>query len=176
MTTGPFRGIGNEFRRFSQYQLFRRWETQYGFHSALEAPFDHATDGIDGEVFSCIHKASRTLDGFEARSYDFVWNFGFLQREPSLIWKMKKKSKRYVAAFVPNYLNPGFIVHKLYHKVYSGPCFHPERGDKSLMSIDGLVAPQVLNDVVNRSVCRLDWPDLPQVAFDLLVSRGLNIS
>jgi len=162
MIKGPFRGIGNEFRRLSQYLLFRLWETQYGFNSALEAPFDHATDGIDGEVFSCPHKASRTLDEFQARSFDFVWNFGFLQREPSRIWKMKKISKRYVAAFVPNYLNPGFIVHKLYHKVYGGPCLHPERGDKSLMSIDGLVGVFQQAHLQIKEVGYIDsppWPD-----------------
>lgn len=134
-----FKGIGNLFRQYSQYQLMKKWEVKYQFHSALEAPYDDATDGIDGSILLCSHDACTALDGIPAESYDFVWNFGFLQRKPSLIWKMKKISRRYVAAFVPNYLNPGTIIHMLYHLIYGGPCTHPERGDKRLMSVQSLI-------------------------------------
>jgi len=133
-----FKGIGNVFRQYSQYQLMKKWEKKYSFNSAIEAPYDLATDGIDGMILSCHHKASTTLDNIPAGSYDFLWNFGFLQREPHLIFKMRKISGKYVAAFVPNFLNPGNVIHKLYHNIYDTPCIHPERGNPAYMSVQGL--------------------------------------
>ncbi len=146
----PYNGMGNLFRQYSQYLLMQKWEANYNLKSALEVPFDHATDGIDGNILSCYHDVCvnadetgtqgmlKSMNKIKAESYDFVWNFGFLQREPILINEMKRISKRYVAAFVPNYVNPGTIVHKFYHSVYGGVCVHPERGDKRFMCIHGL--------------------------------------
>jgi hypothetical protein len=146
----PFNGIGNLFRQYSQYSPMKRWEAKYDFKTALEVPFDHATDGIDGNVFSMPHSvvldadevsdgdAVRYMQKMDATSHDFVWNFGFLQREPLLIVEMVRISRKYVAAFTPNYTNPGTIAHKLYHSLYGNVCVHPERGDKTLMCVEGL--------------------------------------
>lgn len=146
----PFNGIGNLFRQYSQYALMQNWEDKYQFKSALEVPFDHATDGIDGNVFSMPHTVILDADELstrdilncmkkkEAESYHLVWNFGFLQREPLLISEMARISQQYVAAFTPNYTNPGTIAHKLYHSVHGDECIHPESGDKTFMCIEGL--------------------------------------
>lgn len=158
MDFGPFKGIGNLFRQYSQYHLMKKWEGKYHFHSALEAPYDLATDGIDGNIFSCPHNAYTTIDGIPAESYDLVWNFGFLQRGPSLIRKMKKISKRYIAAFAPNYLNPGTLVHKLYHQIHGGPCIHPERGDPKWMTLRGLTR---LFEASKLQILESGYIDLP---------------
>jgi len=146
----PFNGIGNLFRQYSQYLLMKKWEAEYDFKNALEVPFDHATDGIDGNVFSIPHTAVLNADELcaddaithmqeiDANSYEFVWNFGFLQREPYFIVQMARISQKYVAAFTPNYTNPGTIAHKMYHSLYGDVCVHPERGDKTFMCIEGL--------------------------------------
>lgn len=134
-----YKGIGNDFRCLSQYTIMRRWEKKYKIRSALEAPYDHATNGIDGKVFSCPHTASRLLDGYQPKSFDFVWNFGFVQREPQLIHRMREVSCRLVAAFVPNIYNVGIsLFHPIYHWLYKIPCTHPERGNPSLMNLRGL--------------------------------------
>jgi hypothetical protein len=142
----PFNGIGNLFRQYSQYLLMQKWENKYHFISALEAPYDHATDGIDGNILKCPHTIAVNADtnSFDlmetlpSKYNDFVWNFGFLQREPSLLLEMIRISSRYVAAFVPNYTNPGTAIHKVYHIIYKGQCNHPERGHRNIMSIHGL--------------------------------------
>lgn len=136
----------------------KNWEAKYQVHSALEAPYDHATDGIDGNIFSCPHDARTNLDGINAESYGLIWNFGFLQREPSLIEKMKRISQRYVAAFVPNYTNPGTLAHKLYHSIYGGFCTHPERGDRRLMSSRGLIT---LFENAKLQILESGYMDLP---------------
>ena len=153
-----FKGIGNLFRQYSQYRLMKRWEEEYNFSSSVEVPYDEATDGIDGNIFSHSHEAHRTLNSLSKKSFDFVWNFGFLQRQPSLIWKMKKISKKYIAAFVPNYSNPGTLIHKLYHLIYKKPCNHPERGDPRLMSMNGL---RKLFENVGFNVLEVGYVDIP---------------
>jgi len=134
-----FMGIGNAFRQVSQYRLMKKWEVEYFIRSAIEVPYDQATLGVDGIIFD--FKAARAVspDKVPSESYDLAWNFGFLQREPSLIYELRRISKCYVAAFVPNILNPGSLVHKLYHRIYKTPCFHPERGNPIYMVLKGLV-------------------------------------
>jgi hypothetical protein len=134
-----FRGIGDVFRRCSQYVLLSRWEQKYKFRSAVEAPYDEATGGVDGYILNCPYKALTNIDEVPPKSFDFIWNFGFIQRRPSLIFKMKRISKRYVAVFTPNTLNPGVLIHKLYHLIYEKECTHPERGDPKFMRINGLI-------------------------------------
>lgn len=133
-----FMGIGNSYRQISQYKLMKKWERQYNIKSALEAPYDQATLGVDGLIFSFKAEKGKDLAGFPDNSYDLVWNFGFLQRKPELIYEMKRVARRYVVAFVPNVANPGVLVHKIYHKVYKKPCYHPERGHPTLMTLSGL--------------------------------------
>lgn len=70
----------------------------------------------------------------------------------------KKVSKKYVAAFVPNYLNPGTIIHKLYHRVYGEVCIHPERGDKRLMSNLGL---NEIFRAANLKLLEIGYMDVP---------------
>jgi len=133
-----FMGIGITFRQISQYRLMKRWEQEFGFTSVLEAPYDHATLGVDGVIFSCPAESRKSIEDVPNNSYDMVWNFGFLQRSPSLIFEMKRVAQRYVAAFVPNCSNPGAFIHKLYHFIRRTPCTHPERGYREYMALSGL--------------------------------------
>ncbi len=170
-----FRGIGNLFRQYSQYVLMRKWEYAYHFESAVEAPYDHATEGIDGAILRCPHQAARTLDGLSGRNFDLVWNFGFLQREPQLILEMRRVSRQYVAAFVPNAVNPGYFVHKVYHLVYGEECLHPERGDGRYMSVHGLASlfESAGIEVLEAGVIDLPpWPDTVVTIKEFFGARG----
>ena len=154
-----FNGIGNLFRQYSQYQLMQTWEKKYQFNTALEFPFDRATDGIDGNCLSCEHVAIEDYKVVDTKA-EFVWNFGFLQRQPELLEKMKASSTKYVAAFVPNFFNPGTIVHLIYHKVYkdSNPCNHPERGNWKLMNLSGL---RKMFEQSGFKILELGYVDIP---------------
>jgi hypothetical protein len=134
-----YRGIGDSFRRCSQYILMKNWEWKYKFTSALESPYDESTGGVDGGILNCPYTASTDITKVPSKTFDFVWNFGFIQRQPSLIFEMKRVARRYIAAFVPNCLNPGMLIHKLYHWIYEKKCTHPERGDPRLMRLTGLL-------------------------------------
>jgi hypothetical protein len=136
--TTAFMGIGNSYRQISQYRLLKKWEEQYSIKSALEAPYDEATLGVDGLIFSFKAEKAKDLTNISSNAYDLVWNFGFIQRNPKLIYEMKRVSRRYVAVFVPNIYNPGALFHKLYHKIFKTPCYHPERGYPALMTLKGL--------------------------------------
>ena len=173
-----FRGIGNLFRQYSQYRLMVEWEDKYGFESALEAPYDEATEGIDGEVLRCAHEARRTLEGLSDGSFDFVWNFGFLQREPRLIFDMRRVSRRFVAAFVPNAVNPGYLVHKIYHLLYEKRCLHPERGDRRYMSVQGLASLFFSAGIEVYEAGYIDmppWPDTVVTIKQLFGSRDREV-
>ena len=157
----PFNGIGNLFRQYSQYQLMQSWEEKYHFKTALEFPFDRATDGIDGNCLSCAHIAIENYKDVNTNTQaELVWNFGFLQRQPELLEIMKSASTKYVAAFVPNFFNPGTVVHAIYHKVYkdTNPCNHPERGDWNLMNLQGL---HKLFTLTGFKTLELGYADIP---------------
>lgn len=156
--TTYFMGIGNSFRQISQAFIMKRWELKYGIKSAIEVPYDQATMGIDGVIFNFKAYAKRSFEGLKPNSYDLVWNFGFLQRHPSLIYDMIRISRHYVAAFVPNSLNSGAIVHSLYHKIYKKPCLHPERGCTALMNLRGLIK---LFEDVDLRIIESGYIDIP---------------
>jgi|YelNatPaOPRAMG01_1025707.scaffolds.fasta_scaffold09884_5 hypothetical protein len=153
-----YRGIGDVFRRCSQYFLLKDWEQKYDFGSAVESPYDEATDGVDGLILSCPYKAVQDIDKLQPKSFDLVWNFGFIQRQPLLILKMRRISKKYIAAFTPNCFNPGLLVHKFYHFAYEKECTHPERGDASFMKINGLIK---LFEWADLKVLEYGYIDIP---------------
>ena len=160
----PFNGIGNLFRQYSQYRLMRDWENRYKFKTALEMPYDRATDGIDGNIFSCAHVAydeSVSPASIPPCKAEFVWNFGFLQREPYMIKEMRRISTKYVAAFVPNWWNIGTSVHKIYHWMYGGTCNHPERGDRRLMGLHGIRKLFKENNILIIESGYIDIPPFP---------------
>jgi len=144
----------------------RRLNRLYRFKNVLQAPYDHSTDPeVDNKMFA-TYTASTSLKNLPDNSFDLVWNFGFVQRQLDLIYDMVRVSRRYVLAFVPNGLNPGNIVHWAYHKVYGGPCDHPERGDRRFMSLPGLNS---LFQTVNLEVLEAGYVDAP-IWFDTAVS------
>jgi hypothetical protein len=71
-----------------------------------------------------------------------------------------------VAAFVPNYVNPGTLVHMLYHSIHEDKCIHPERGDKRIMSISGL---EKLFKNAGLKIVESGYVDLPPF-FDTVVT------
>lgn len=160
------RGLGDIYRRCSQYLLLKRWEQQYGFSSAAEAPYDEATGGIDGLILECSYRAVKNISDLEPKSVDFIWNFGFIQRHPYLIFKMKKVSRKYVAVFTPNCLNPGMLIHRFYHLIHRNECNHPERGDKRLMKINGLIK---LFESAKLKILEYGYMDIPPW-FDTVVT------
>jgi hypothetical protein len=173
-----FMGIGNSYRQISQYRLLKKWEQEYSIRSALEAPYDHATLGVDGLIFS--FKAEKAIDliNIPSNTYDLVWNFGFIQRKPILIYEMKRVSKRYIAAFVPNIFNPGVIFHKLYHKLYKTPCYHPERGHPTLMTLKGLqeLFKEAGIRIVEKGYVDIPiWPDTVVTLRELLGAKKRGI-
>jgi len=133
----PYRGIGELWRMASQYCLLRKWERKYGFRSSCEVPYLNYVWGVDGLALDCPHIAYRNF--YEVKEkFDFVWNFCVIQQNPKILFDMMKCSKKYVASFVPNSLNVGRIIHDLYHFVHGTECMHPDRGNKSLMTLNGL--------------------------------------
>jgi len=131
-------GVGNLYRKMSQYPMMRRWEKLYEIKSGLQAPYDPYIND-DPNIFSFECDFSDSLDGFSEGSYDLVFNFGFVQRDPRLIHEMRRLSRRYVAAFVPNVYNFGHgFIHPFYHKMTRSVCNHIDRGDKTLMTLHGL--------------------------------------
>lgn len=134
----PYHGIGDIYRCYSQYRLMKLLEKTYKFQSVVEVPYDHSTMGVDHNIFRCMHSSFRDFNKLKGKPYDLVFNFSFLQRDPSIIFEMKKVSRRYILVFVPNGFNPGMIFHNLYHRIYAAPCNHPEQGDPKLMTLDGL--------------------------------------
>jgi len=153
-----FMGIGNSYRQISQYRLLKKWEQQYSIKSALEAPYDQATLGVDGLIFSFKARKAIDLANIPDNNYDLVWNFGFVQRKPRLIYEMKRVSKRYIATFVPNVYNPGTLYHKFYHKMYERHCHHPERGHPTLMTLKGL---HKLFEEANLRLLESGYIDIP---------------
>jgi hypothetical protein len=136
-----YRGIGNEFRELSQLELMRRLRDQYEIRTVLNAPFDHATDpAVDNQPFeSWVAWPSLREKSVPGKSsFDLVWNFDFVQRNPTLLTEMTKLTRRYVLAFVPNRYNGGALIHALYHRMHGTICYHPESGDPALMHRRGL--------------------------------------
>lgn len=135
-----YRGVGNRWRELSQLKLMTRLRDEYGIRSVLNAPYDHATDPeIDNQPFSrvtALHFLPYPHYGI-GRS-DLVWNFDFVQRQPSLLEGMIALSHKYVLAFVPNRYNGGQVIHALYHRLHGNACVHPEGGDPSLMTRIGI--------------------------------------
>lgn len=132
-------GFGNRYRKFSQYPLMRRWEKKYEFATALQSPYDPYIND-EANIFTCELTFSSSLMNVASKSYDLVFNFGFLQRFPYLIHEMKRVSKHYVAAFTPNRYNFGHgFIRSFYHRVRGTACQHIDRGEPSLMTLDGLV-------------------------------------
>jgi len=131
-------GLGNRYRKLSQYPLMREWERRYKIESALQAPYDpYINDDQDIFSFPCVF--SDSLGKFDEDCYDLVFNFAFVQRYPSLIGEMKRVSRRLVAAFAPNVYNFGSAsIHPLYHKITRSVCHHIQKGDKTLMTLHGL--------------------------------------
>lgn len=135
-------GFGNTYRKLSQYPLMRKWEKKYGFTTALQSPYDPYIND-DARIFTCDLTFSPSLSNVASKSYDLVFNFGFLQRSPCLISEMKRVSKHYIAAFAPNRYNFGSgFIHPFYHKVRGTVCQHLTAYDKaepSLMTLGGLI-------------------------------------
>jgi len=60
--------------------------------------------------------------GFKDNSFDFVWSFAYLPNEKNkdaYINEMIRVSKRLVSVFCVNGYNPGFLLHRLAHKIHS---------------------------------------------------------
>jgi len=152
----PYKGIGAEWRRWSQYRLMAIWEKTYRFSSAVEVPYDESTEGIDWQALSCPAESHRTFDTVKGK-WNLVWNSNFLQRQPELIFKMKELSSRYVAAFVSSGKNWGWMLYKLYHLLHDGPP-SPEEGDKRFMCIYGL---KKLFEYAGLEILEVDYFDLP---------------
>jgi len=132
-------GFGNTYRKLSQYPLMRAWEKKRQFANALQSPYDPYIND-DAEIFECDLTFSRTLEKVASKSYDLVFNFGFIQRFPRLIDEMKRVAKRYVAAFAPNRYNFGHgFIHPFFHRVRGTKCQHIDRGEPTLMMLDGLI-------------------------------------
>jgi len=139
LKTNNYRGIGNEYREYSQDRLLTRLNNVYELTPILNAPFDHSTDPTrDNKIFGTDFTVSKDLKSFKDRQFQCVWNFGFIQRYPNILKEMKRTTRKYVLCFVPNGYNPGMIIHRLYHITYSSQCHHPERGNPSLMTKNGI--------------------------------------
>jgi len=116
----------------------RAWERRYKIESALQAPYDPYIDD-DLYIFSFPCTFSQSLQEFDEGRYDLVFNFGYVQLYPNLIYEMRRVSRRYVASFVPNLYNFGHtFVHPFYHKIANSVCNHRDRGEKTLMILEGL--------------------------------------
>lgn len=128
-------GLGNAFREISQERLMIRLRDKYNIKSVLNCPYDQATDpNIDNKMFPRWTASKRFPP---SGKYDLVWNFGFVQRNTSMIWRMVALG-RMILMFTPNYSNCGMMIHKLNHMIRGSICNHPERGFSELMTINGL--------------------------------------
>jgi hypothetical protein len=142
-----------------------RLRAQYGIRSVLNAPYDHATDPeVDNQPFKkwIAVRLCSFAPSYGSNGFDLVWNFDFLQRDPSLLKGMIQLSRRYVLAFVPNRYNGGQLIHGLYHKVHGDTCLHPERGDPKLMTRRGLEAlfrSHNLKVLESNEIDLAPWPD-----------------
>jgi len=134
----PYRGIGELWRMASQYTVLRKWEQKYQFKSACEVPYQDYVWGVDGHALDCYHRSYRRFSDMETK-FDLVWNFCVIQQNPRMIYQMIRNSNEYVASFVPNSLNIGRTLHGFYHFVHKTQCTHPDRGDRSLMTLSGLI-------------------------------------
>lgn len=153
----PYRGIGELWRMASQYCLLRKWERKYAFRSACEVPYQSYVWGVDGLAFDCPYVACRNF--YEVKEkFDLVWNFCVVQQNPKILFDMIRCSNKYVASFVPNSLNVGRIIHDLYHFIHDTKCMHPDRGSKSLMTLNGL---KKLFDQTGVKILEAGYCDMP---------------
>lgn len=167
MNSKVYRGIGNEFRALSQLKLMRRLRDQYNIRSVLNAPYDHATDPeVDNQPFAKWRAwVDVNLEHPHIRfgePYDMVWNFDFIQRHPALLKDMIQLSRRYVLAFAPNRYNGGQLIHGIYHRIHKDKCLHPEHGNATLMTKDGLETFFRSHDLKVLECSQMDlapWPD-----------------
>lgn len=151
-------GFGNLYRKLSQYPLMRRWEKQYEIKSGLQAPYDPYIND-DPDIFGFQCEFSDSLSGLREGIYDLVFNFGFVQRDPELIYGMRRVSRRYVAAFVPNAYNFGHgFIHPMYHKMRRSVCNHIDRGDRTLMTLQGL---EDLFEKAKLTIVEKGYVDIP---------------
>ena len=151
-------GVGNLYRKLSQYPMMRRWEKLYDVKSALQAPYDPYIND-DPDIFGFECKFSDSLRGLREGSYDLVFNFGFVQRDPELIHEMRRVSRRYVAVFVPNVYNFGHgFIHPFYHKMRRSVCNHIDRGDRTLMTLRGL---ESLFEKAKLTIVEKGYVDIP---------------
>jgi hypothetical protein len=133
-----YKGIGDLFRELSQERLMRRLNKLYRFKNVLQAPYERFTDPeVDNKVFTTF-TTDTSLENYSDNSFDLVWNFGLLQRSPEILYDMLRVSRRYVLLFVPNGINPGHLIHRIYHIVRDEPCKHLERGNPELMTMNGV--------------------------------------
>jgi hypothetical protein len=138
-----YKGIGHEFYLLSHRKMMTRLRNRYGFKTALNCPFDERFDPdpkfYSGGFFN-VFDVGRSLSNFPDNSYDVVWNFCYLHRDPQLIFEMKRVSRRFVLGLVSNAYNAGLMIHELHHWLHKDgdSCWHPERGQKSLMTKQGI--------------------------------------
>ncbi len=75
-----------------------------------------------------------TNTGFGANSYDLVWNFMALAQsgtKQALLQEMMRLSRRYVFYIGVNKFNPGFLSHRMVHRISKVPWNH---GDVNFMN------------------------------------------
>lgn len=117
--------------------------------------------GVKDKV-SLVKVDKLTKTSFKDNSFDLVWNYAFIPeaKDPqSLINEMARISKRYIATFSVNNLNPGFTIHKTVHKITKIPWTH---GDRKLNSVFHLKKLFKQADLKIKEIGVVDcppWPD-----------------
>jgi len=95
-------------------------------------------------------------------SFDLVWNFCVIHilNSESLIDEMIRISKRYVLIIVPNFLNYGFLLHKIDHILSGDPWIHGSINYMSAERIQTALEKRGMKVLQTFLVDVPFWPDI----------------